>query len=353
MAGTMKAAWEEARKKRAEEFWKEEAEKLGGGTKTIDIKAGKPEAMRVRKPSDFKQAWYQSSQFAGMPGFQPTDIKYAPTDESQIETVTAPVYRNVNEVIPPADMNDPKTFAGMVKRAMEASINPKEIIAMQQKAQEQPNKLAQIRVHPNYQKMVMNVRPIVEKYGGQWDDNLSIAGNVNNVMPNLNDAQKAEFNKEASGVVNKPTGTLDKVYTAWEGVIDRRTKQIASKYKLTDADAQSIDMTNPNALAMLFQKKGLGAEASKSYLAEMEGLDNIRQQGYQAIDAGESPWKLLGSPFQKKEQPNIEQDTELSYSDFNKDILNRPTKKVIKRGVGQKSGRPVVKYEDGTEEYAD
>ncbi len=195
MAGTIKEAMAEARKKKEEEFWKAEAERLGGGTKTVSIEAGKPETMRVRKPSDFKQAWYQSSQFAGQPGI--------PTDERDIETVTQPVYRNINEIIPPADMNAPETFAGMAKRAMAAGIDPKDILTRQQNVQTHKNKLEQIRTHPDYQKWEMSVRQLVDKYGGEWDDNLRPDQNVNVLRSVLDDVRKQAFNKDASAITNK------------------------------------------------------------------------------------------------------------------------------------------------------
>jgi len=88
-------------------------------------------------------------------------------------------------------------------------------------------------------------------------------------------------------------------YKAWEDVMDKRMRQLNSKYKLTGSEATDIDPNNPNALLALFMSKGLTADSAKKYLEERDVLENTRAGGYSDIEAGISPYKKLGSPKPK------------------------------------------------------
>ncbi len=49
----------------------------------------------------------------------------------------------------------------------------------------------------------MSVRQLVDKYGGEWDDNLRPDQNVNVLRSVLDDVRKQAFNKDASAITNK------------------------------------------------------------------------------------------------------------------------------------------------------
>jgi len=116
------------------------------------------------------------------------------------------------------------------------------------------------------------------------------------------DANKPQDIKKITGGGYEPPEKAAPVYgqyKAWEDVIDKRMKQLNSKYKLTGSEATDIDPNNPNALLSLFASKGLTADSAEKYLAERDTLENTRAIGYSDIEAGISPYKRLGSPKPK------------------------------------------------------
>lgn len=118
---------------------------------------------------------------------------------------------------------------------------------------------------------------------------------------------------------------LDGRYKSWETVINQRLTQAARKYKLTDSDVMALGSGDPNAVNMLIAtlgRRGLGPDAVKGYAREVAALENLRTRGYQEIEAGRSPLRLLG----KMTAPAAE-GKESSGSSYIKKVLGDKKKK--------------------------
>ena len=380
MPGTFKEAWEEAIRKN-----KEIAEKTPYGEvdpwskveRLRDVYLGSPDISaseklnyiesikpeyegRIQRGEDIEKKQEEARKSRGLENIYNPPQKYVPSGKpgetfkktvQQVAGKPTEFYTKGEQATQLAgvDMNDINSVQNAVNKITALGGNAKPY----QERLKYLQTMERAKLTPAYQKMAANVMPIIEKYGGKWNDKYNVFTNIKNISAQLDEGKRIEFNKEITGIINKPAPAPEKQYTAWEGIIDKRAKRIAQKYKLSDTDVQSMDATDINALAMLFQKKGLGPEAATAYLKDMKDLEALTEEGYRRIESGESLGELLSKPYQKPDFP-AEQPTE------GQEIPSLPgmkyggksAKTVVRTGTEKGSKRKVVQYSDGTVVYA-
>jgi hypothetical protein len=93
-------------------------------------------------------------------------------------------------------------------------------------------------------------------------------------------------------------------YKSIETTYERRRKQIESKYRLTEAEYdQAISGKGEESLEDLLGRKGLSKGAAAAFKAELDDLDNVREQMLTDIEEGKDPnlrLKTIGKGLKDK-----------------------------------------------------
>lgn len=121
-----------------------------------------------------------------------TDPPEGYTDENHYGQFT-----NVEEKIPGADLDDPETFKKIAYAAMQSGIDPTRALTMMTALKDKKHKADTFRGTKAYQQAEMTLRPMVEKYGLQWDDSKYYWQNYNEARKSLDPEQKQQFDREA------------------------------------------------------------------------------------------------------------------------------------------------------------